>query len=358
MFDLRTMTFNGVAQSYFTMPMYLMENLSTDKYLTSSAIYIYIRLFAYASCVNTTQFGITIAWVAKNTGLSRKTVERSLALLAEHGYVNQEGICVGEPQSKQLRATAKNHHVGGGSVAQKFAQNPALGVTVNHFEQSLEVVAQPTVKQSLTAETFVPKTGTEQDHSVDLNAMLRSLGSTKRVGQKVVTAVEPSEKVRQNDPKPVDKMSHSIGQNVLKVGQNDALYINNPNKQSKIKHSSTPSVTVGKVGLLPSTSSRGFVEKSQPKPLASFLPTLGKGQTVAIGKPASLSQQHESYIRSALTRMNVTSPSERQRYTNEIAYAATQGAFSETYKHTPLKAIRACLNLVEAGKWRANGGMY
>lgn len=350
MLDLRTMTFNGVAQSYFTMPMYLMENLSTDKYLTSSAIYIYIRLFAYASCVNTTQFGITIAWVAKNTGLSRKTVERSLALLAEHGYVNQEGICVGEPQSKQLRATAKNHHVGGGSVAQKFAQNPALGVTVNHFEQSLEVVAQPAVKDSLTAEPVISKMETEQDQSIDLNALLRSLGSTKRVGQKVVTAVEPAEKVRQNDQKPVDKMSHSIGQNVLKVGQNDALHITIQDKQSKIKHSSTPSVTVG---VLPVAKAKGVVEPTKPKSLATML------QSFTTGKPKpALHGKHSAYIETALKRMMVTSPSERARYQSEIAYAATQGAFSETYSHTPLKAIRACLNLVEAGRWRANAGMY
>lgn len=347
MLDLRNMTFNGVAQSYFTMPMYLMENLSTDKYLTSSAIYIYIRLFAYASCVKTTQFGITVAWVAKNTGLSRKTVERSLELLKFHGYINQEGICVGEPQSKQLRATAKSHHIGRGSVAQEFAPKPS--VTLNHFD-SVEVVAQPTVKQSLTAETFVPKTGTEQDHSVDLNAMLRSLGSTRKVGQKVVTAVEPAEKVRQNDPKPVDKMSHSIGQNDHKVGQNDALYINNPNKQSKIKHSSTPSVTVG---VLPVAEAKGFVEPSKPKSLATLL------QGFATGKPSGkLDGKQTAYIETALVRMKVTSPSERARYQSEIAYAATQGAFADTYSHTPLKAIRACLNLVEAGKWKPNAGMY
>lgn len=80
---------------------------------------------------------------------------------------------------------------------------------------------------------------------------------------------------------------------------------------------------------------------------------------MAIGKPlASLSPQHTSYIATALQRMKVTSPQERKRYTDEIAYAATQGAFAQTYRHTPLKAIRACLNLVEAGKWRANAGMY
>ena len=177
-----------------------------------------------------------------------------------------------------------------------------------------------------------------------LNDLLKSLGSTKKVGKKV----SPSET-------PVEKMSQPSGQKVPQLGKNVPPYITIPKNNQK-ENTPAPSVAVG---MLPSTSSRGFVEPSRPKPLASFLPTLGKGQTVAIGKPlGNLSQQHTSYIATALQRMKVTSPSERKRYTDEIAYAATQGAFAQTYRHTPLKAIRACLNLVEAGKWRANGGVY
>jgi hypothetical protein len=79
--------------------------------------------------------------------------------------------------------------------------------------------------------------------------------------------------------------------------------------------------------------------------------TTGKTKTKLDGKQTA-------YIETALIRMKVTSPSERARYQSEIAYAATQGAFSETFSHTPLKAIRACLNLVEAGRWKPNVGMY
>jgi hypothetical protein len=340
MLDLRNMTFNGEPQAYCNIPMYIMQNLAEDKNLTSSAMVVYFRLFAYANLVNTGDFVITIAWVAKNTGLSRKTVERSLDLLKANGYITKDGLDFGAPKSKQTRATAKgyaNHR------REAVAPINTTSVTVHHLEPVLEVVTP--VQQTVQVQQF-GNTEVLPDVSSELNDILRSLGSTKKVGQ----IVQSVEKVSQNDANQVDKMTHSIGQNDHKVGQNDALHINNPNKQSKIKHSSTPSVTVG---LLPSTSPRGFVEPSKPKPLASFL------QSVQVGKPKpALHGKQTAYIETALQRMKVTSPSERARLQSEIAYAATQGAFSDTYSHTPLKAIRACLNLVEAGRWKPNVGMY
>ena len=194
--------------------------------------------------------------------------------------------------------------------------------------------------------------------------------------EKNVNAEKPDIGCRKPDiglEKPVDKMSHSIGQNVSQIGQNDPFHITIQDKQSKIKHSSTPSVTVG---MLPSTSSNGvvvngchkkeygdnvrvsgtmsgFVEPTKPQSLATMLQGFGNG------KPKTkLDSKQTAYIETALVRMKVTSPSERARYQSEIAYAATQGAFSETFSHTPLKALRACLNLVEAGRWKPNVGMY
>jgi hypothetical protein len=148
-------------------------------------------------------------------------------------------------------------------------------------------------------------------------------------------------------------LSKTAGQFVQQAGQMFPSHITIHNKQSKIKHSSTQNKKSVTVGLLPSTSPRGFVEPSKPKSLATML------QGFATGKPKpALHGKQTAYIETALQRMKVTSPSERARYQSEIAYAATQGAFSDTYSHTPLKAIRACLNLVEAGRWKPNVGMY
>jgi hypothetical protein len=273
-------------------------------------------------------------------------VARSLAQLKELGYITKTGIDLGAPQPKQVRATANgyaNHH------RQAVAQttNKTQSVTVNHLEPVLEVVT-PT-QQTVQVQQF-GNTEALTDVSSELNDILRSLGSTKKVGQKVQPVEKPADKI----PQPCGQIVQKDGQKGTSSGQKGTFHItNNINKQKENKQNSTPSVTVGKVGLLPSASQRGFVEPSKPKSLATMLQSFATGKQ----KPA-LHGKQTAYIETALQRMKVTSHSERARLQSEIAYAATQGAFSETYSHTPLKAIRACLNLVESGRWKANVGMY
>jgi len=297
-----------------------LDIVQTDARLTDSAKNVFIRLMSYASSKRTHLFYITATWVAVRTGICIKTAQRALQLLKATGYVNDEGIVMPDPlpEQKAQRATVKQ------------------SLTVKPVQPTVQVDHFPDAKKMIEA---VANSDTLPDVSSELNDILRSLGSSKKIGQIVKT-----------NPKPQDNLSQTAGQFVQQEGQMFPSHITIPNKQSKIKQSSTPSVTVG---VLPSTSSRGFVEKSKPKPLASFL------QSVQVGKPKpALHGKHSAYIETALKRMMVTSPSERARYQSEIAYAATQGAFSDTYRHTPLKAIRACLNLVEAGRWKPNAGMY
>lgn len=352
MFDHKTMTTpEGDHVSYATMPMYVFTQINQHPDLTPAAKQVFMVLMAYASSVNSCQFKITGKWLEEKTSLTDKTVSRALKQLRAHGFVNNEGIVYGKPPANQLRATASTARV---SVAQRKVQvsetAPASvqitqpvtthvpSVQVNHFEQPPYMVD-------------------ETDINAQANAMLASLGIRK----KVVIADTKTPDNFSNKGENVHSESGIMSAPIITIPNNNLLK-NTPTASAEKVAAKKPTEQTEPSGLFSSTSSSGvvgFVEKSKPKPLASFLPTLGKGATVAIGKPTTvLSPQHESYIRSALTRMNVTSPSERQRYTTEIAYAATQGAFSETYRHTPLKAIRACLNLVEAGKWRANGGMY
>lgn len=335
MFDYKTFSYQGTPVSYAVVPMYMLNIIMNDSRLTQSAFKVFMRLMAYASCVNSCQFKITHAWLEKNTGLSDKTVARAMAQLKACGYVDDMGVVYMAPPVEAKRATVK----------QSLPVQRAPSVQVNHFPDATKMVEMSKPLQN--SEPLDEKL----DVSGELNDILRSLGSVKKV-------------------KSTPQTVQTTPQNSGVTPQNSDPYITIPNN-TLLKN--TPTASAEKVaakkqpvqnepsGLFSSTSSSGvvgFVEKSKPKPLASFIPTLGKNQTVAIGKPASLSPQHTSYIAAALQRMNVTSQSERKRYLDEIAYAATQGAFADTYRHTPLKAIRACLNLVEAGKWRANGGMY
>lgn len=358
MFDHKTMTYNGTAVAYATLPMYMLNIVMLDNQLTPAAKLVFVRLMAYASFVGVSFFGITTPWVQKNTGLCRKTVSRSLELLTQHGYLNENGLVYAEPPKDAKRA----------GVKQLLTPKVVPSVQVHHFADTTKMVVPAISPKELEVDLGIDLENTtdldlsidfdidqartddlnldldlnvnvEQDTNISdqLNDILKSLGSIKRVGKNVPVAQSR-----------VEKMSQPSGQKFPKVGKNVPLHITIPNNNQKLN---TPAV-----GLFASPSANGFVEQSKPKSLASFMPILGKGQTVTIGKPTtSLSQQHTSYIATALRRMNVTSPSERQRYTNEIAYATTKGAFADTYRHTPLKAIRACLNLVEAGKWRASG---
>lgn len=332
MFDYQSFSYDGKPVSYAVIPKYMIDVIMLDDRITLSALKIFMRLMTYASAVNSCRFKITHAWLEKNTALSPKTVARALAQLKSYGYVNDDGIVYSAPPQEAKRATVK----------QSLTVQPVPSVQVHHIVDANDMIE---TKQDQSTDF----NNTDQDIASELNDILRSLGSVKKV-------------------KTTGQIVQSTGQNSQSSGQNSHPYItipknnlleNTPTVPAEKPATKKPTQPADQTGLLFSASQKGFVEPSKPKPLASFLPTLGKGATVAIGKPTTvLSPQHESYIRSALTRMNVTSPSERQRYTTEIAYAATQGAFSETYRHTPLKAIRACLNLVEAGKWRANGGMY
>lgn len=330
MYDFLTNTHNENAMSYAALPMYALDIVQTDTRLTDSAKNVFIRLMAYASAKRTHLFYITATWVAVRTGICIKTAQRALQLLKTAGYVNDEGIVMPDPLPEQKAQRAQNSKIGASVVVSKME------------------TAKPVVKESLTAEMSKTESTLDVQDKVldiaeDLTSILRSLGSTKKV-------TKPSGQTVQINPKPQDNLSQPIGQFVPEEGQMFSSHITINNKQSKIKHSSTPSVTVG---VLPVAKAKGFVEPTKPKSLATML----QGFTTGKPKPA-LHGKHSAYIETALKRMMVTSPSERARYQSEIAYAATQGAFSETYSHTPLKAIRACLNLVEAGRWKANAGMY
>lgn len=353
MLDLRNMTYNGTAVAYATLPMYMLNAALQQDTLTPAAKLVFVRLMAYASAVHTNTFAITVAWVAKNTGLCRKTAARALALLSDQGYVNDSGIVFTAPPEKTKRTT--QHHFPNATKMIEPDITPAdieidlgidleagLGIDLN-VDCDIDQLPNPSLDIDLTLDETT-------DIGGQLNDLLRSLGSTKKVDQKVHMDKKAVHMDGKNDVKRVDKMSHAVGKNVPTMGKNVPPIITIPNKQSEIKHSSTPSVTVG---VLPVAKAKGFVESTKPKSLATML----QGFTTGKPKPA-LHGKHSAYIETALVRMKVTSPSERARYQSEIAYAATQGAFAETFSHTPLKAIRACLNLVEAGRWKANAGMY
>jgi hypothetical protein len=348
MFDYKTMTYQGEHVSYATMPMYVFKQVNQHPDLTPAAKNLFFVLMAYASSVNSCQFKITNKWLEENTSLTDKTVTRALKQLRVFGFVNEEGIVYGKPPANQLRATSTTARAAVAQQQKRIYQNDASSVQIT------QNVTTPVPSVQVNHFPDATKMVDSTDISAQANAMLASLGIRK----KVVIADTKTQDNFSNTPENVHNKNGIMSAPIITI-PNNTLLKNTPTESAEKPAAKKPTQPNEKSGLLFSASQKGFVEKTQPKPLASFVPKIGAGSTVVIGKPlGSLSQQHTSYIATALGRMNVTSPSERKRYTDEIAYAATKGAFAQTYRHTPLKAIRACLNLVESGKWRANGGMY
>ena len=62
MFDHKTMTYNGTAVAYATLPMYMLNIVMLDDQLTPAAKLVFVRLMAYASAVGVSFFGITAPW--------------------------------------------------------------------------------------------------------------------------------------------------------------------------------------------------------------------------------------------------------------------------------------------------------
>ena len=317
MFDYKTMTTpDGEHVSYATMPMYMINTIMLDDRLTHSACKIFMRLMAYASSVNSCQFKITNKWVEENTALSERTVIRALDQLRTLGYIDANGIVYGKPPANQLRATATPART---SVAQRKVQTTPVSVQIT---QAINTpVPSVQVNHFTDATKLVDETDINADINEQANAMLASLGIRKKVtisGTKTPDIL-PNQAVKN------DTQTAKVAAPIITI-PNNTLLKNTPTASAEKVAAKKPTQPTEQSGLLFSASQKGFVEKSQPKPLASFIPTLGKGQTVAIGKPSTaLSPQHTSYIATALQRMKVTSPQERKRYTDEIAYAATQG---------------------------------
>lgn len=332
MFDYQSFSYDGQQVSYSVIPKYMIDVIMLDDRITLSAFKIFIRLMAYASAVNSCRFKITHAWLEKNTGLSDKTVSRAMAQLTEYGYVDEGGIVYSVPPQEAARSAVK----------QSLTTQSVSSVQVHHFPDAKKMV-----------EMSKPQANSDQlDEDLDVNEQANAMLARLGIHKKVVIA----------DKKTGGILSETTPQNSDITPQNSDPYITIPNntllkntptaKAEKPATAKTTATAKPAAGLFSDFRQGGVViGHRKPNHTRSVGEILG-------GKTQSLSYRNRAYIDAALIRMRVTSTKERERYSDEIAYACTQGAFANTFTEAPIKALRACLNLVEAGKWTANAGMY
>ena len=357
MFDFKNNSFNGVEVAYATLPMYMFNVISLDNGLTTAAKLVFIRLMAYASAKHSTTFGITPSWLADNTGLNRATVSRALSLLRQHGYVDDDGIVMCAPPEKAQRVSNKSAP---SKVVHKVIHS------VNVFQESQ--VEQPSVQINPIPEISNVVDAEDMDDRAQKAAQLRALmGIRSRVNpsvdvQNCTSTQEKDATFCTNDVRKSDKMFEKAASHITIPNNNHLL--NTPCDSTE--------PTTGVFCDSPQSGSvRTVVNASQTKSkhVSSFLPSFEKPKTaqgnpvqpvasVSIGnvisKNSKLTRKTTAYIESALIRMRANT-ADRERYADEIGYACTRGSFAAT---EPLKAVRACLNIIERGAWTAPAGMY
>ena len=303
MYDFSQHTFSGESVAYASLPNYLLDLIDADTHLTPTAKLIYFRLLRYAAYKKQTTFIITIAWLTERLSINRKTVAAGLQLLKNSGYLTDEGILIPAP--------TKTNKV----ARQAFYRSSPYPKQVKVAELSpVGAIPEPVV-QSVVVTPATEATRTPVDASVMQNLLL-AVGSIKKIKMPQtdapilpIAADEVGKKVAadvQNLPTECPKNSHSI------------ITIQN-NKQ---KNNNQHSVSV----------------QHRQSGIAKTLP-----------------HKTQAYIESALIRMKAGT-AERERYLDEIRYSVTQGAFASN--DSPLKSVRACLNIIERGDWRPPAGMY
>ncbi len=352
MYNFQSNSYNGVEVAYATLPMYMLNIVSQDTNLTSASKLVFIRLMAYASAKNNTSFGITAQWVADNTGLNRNTVSRALTLLRLQKYINDDGIVYQAPPEKVPRV----------NVPKISANKTAKPVVDRVCEENkpatdeVKIVKEEPVKAQEKRE--IPANGL---------AMLIAMGIKKRQptpqNDAVVIEKDPEPmpqtvaEMLENVAEPMPHFEQPMLETIAPMLETIASHITIPNNNLL---NNTPTANADAVGLFSDSASVGFVAgpgaTSKTNARRSNRPM--SMAEIFSGKPKTLKRNEEAYIESALKRMNVTSASERERYTAEIGYSSTQGTYTATYTEAPMKAIRACLNLVERGAWKHPVGMY
>lgn len=337
MYDFSQHTYNGEAVAYAALPNYLLDLIDADASLTPTAKLIYFRLLRYAAYKKSTSFIITMAWLSERLQLNRKTVAAGLSLLKTHGYLTDEGIVIPAPSiistgarqapcsqnSKQAKVTLAAMHPKPEHKTDTSATNTTIDPSVvqNLLASvgSIKKVKTPTI---LVNDNQQPNLTTADVQNLPM--------SDHTTGKKVASDV-------QNLPTKCPKTGHSI--------------LTIPNNKPE-NNNQRPSA-----GLLPNSASSRSVDATQPSVSVQHRKSgiaQSAAQLLGTGK-TNLPYKTQAYIESALIRMKAGT-TERERYLDEISYSVTKGAFSRN--SNPLKAVRACLNLIERGQWKPPAGMY
>lgn len=324
---------------YTKRPFYLSELIRKSN-ATPVAKLAYERLVDYAIFKNSTKFKYDNTWLATEINVSAKTIARAKEKLIELGFMLESGeIVIPKPEAQEARAskftnTTTSPRVEQQQVAPVAAQNIAIQ-TANIQKQEND--------------NSVGLTGIDAANS--LRAMLGGYKHKNNDGQNVSLDVTKC-------PVKVDKMSTLYNSPTITVNQITIQPL--PEQVAKTSLAEKPKT---ENGLFSNSANRGIVGENVlsvkvggnrkggvARSIGEMVNQGEKGANIVVNLP----YRTNNYIEAALRRMGAHGK-DAERYSDEIKFSVTKGNFSHT---EPLKAVRACLNLIERGAWRAPAGMY
>lgn len=361
-YNFKEKTYNNKPVAYTTLPFHALEAILSDD-LNPTAKLSYIRLLTYAAGKNRTSIQFQMTWLAKEINVDRKTVAKAVEHLKSAGYLNEQGLVIPEPDDYIVPkvATAKpatvpsvqilhkqNAPIAQSVAVQTLATEPTEPVIVKNEPQEKKLYDDETLKvfASLGIKKSQLKANNEKPETVDLNFVqtksdfVRTKNSDGNAVSNLATQVDLNQaKNAPLLPTTTDnawvnfstawvKKSHDMGKKVPPHITNTSLTDIKDNK-------------LANAGMFPGHAKRvsvGFVQSASR-------PLLHKQTSAKL----------TAYAQKALQRMRAGA-ADIERYTDEIIYSITQGAFANS--ESPLKAVRACLNIIERGHWKAPAGMY
>lgn len=372
-YNFKEKTYNNALVAYTTLPYHALEAiLSAD--LNPTAKLSYIRLLTYAAGKNRTSIQFEMSWLAKEINVDRKTVAKAVKQLKSAGYLNEQGLVIPEPANYIAPKVAK-------VATAKPATVPS--VQILHKQNAPVALAQSVAVQTLATEPVVVKNEAQEKlYDDETLKVFASLGIKKphlKANNEKPEAVDPNfvqtksseqnfvqtksdfVRTKNSDGNAVSKLATQVDLNQAENAPllptiTDNAWVNFSTAWVKKSHDMGKKVP-------PHITNTSLTDiKDNKLANAGMLPDHAKRVSVGFVKSASRSILNKqtsakltAYAQKALQRMRAGA-ADIERYTDEIIYSITQGAFANS--ESPLKAVRACLNLIERGHWKAPAGMY
>lgn len=390
MYDFNTHSIDGINVSYCVLPYHAIDQVAKHDKLTPTAKNAFFILLTYASYKRSEAFDVTTAWISEHLNADRKTVATALKQLKEFGFASEQGIIVPmvndsfkarndeQPSVSQTKSTINQRRQARTTAAL------ALDEARNTQKQYGHVSSTPTVESIAIAVNEVEKEIVQDTQpapaQIDANADAKSLSRQYR---KLLT-----EKFKAfMSVGFLKKDAKRRAQNAAKIECGKIAHLENSDTQSWGKIPDTEGKITHEMGKnYPSHITNLNTNKKQNKPIQVNTEELTKaeqqtrsgdvgvfsfsanGGNVPTAKNASVSQTAKAlhggklryvnrYIESSLQRMRMGAK-EIETYSTDINFSLKNGAFAETFSQCPMKAVRACLKIVEAGKWNLQAGIY